>query len=206
MKQFALVLLIGTTLFIWMEATSAIEDKVEEVPPPTISEQELRQEMFYIRKLQRQEAIEKAKKEKEKEKEAEQIQEDEPATSSPIISLSNNEKDLLSRLVEAEAKGEPYEGKVGVAVVVLNRVLDESFPNDVQSVIYEKSQFTPVANGSINNKPSEESRQAVNEAIERINAGNTKGSLYFYNPKLCSSPWHESRPTVATIGNHVFKK
>lgn len=36
--------------------------------------------------------------------------------------ISEQELDLLARLVNAEAKGEPYAGKVAVATVVLNRV------------------------------------------------------------------------------------
>src|SRR6185437_4776126 len=49
----------------------------------------------------------------------------------PAVSISASEKDLLARLVEAEAKGESYEGKVGVATVVLNRVDSPKFPDTV---------------------------------------------------------------------------
>ncbi len=43
-------------------------------------------------------------------------------------SISESDKELLARLVQAEAKGEPYAGKVAVATVVLNRVDSDSFP------------------------------------------------------------------------------
>ena len=45
----------------------------------------------------------------------------------PAVSISTKEKDLFARLVEAEAKGESYEGKVAVATVVLNRVQSPEF-------------------------------------------------------------------------------
>lgn len=126
---------------------------------------------------------------------------------SETISLTNYEHDLLSRLVRAEAHGEPYDGKVAVAKVVLNRVLDDYFPNTVHSVIYQKGQFQPVTNGSILRAATEESRKAVDEAVEQINNGQSYGALYFYNPATATNTfWLNGRPYVGTIGNHVFKK
>lgn len=114
------------------------------------------------------------------------------------------EKDLLARLVEAEAKGEPYAGKVAVATVVLNRVDSPLFPNSIYDVIYEKGQFTPVTNGQINQPASNESKKAVEEALAFRGQGN--GSLYFYNPKKTNNSWLRSKPVTVTIGNHVFAK
>ena len=65
----------------------------------------------------------------------EEIKEEE--TVEPAITLSNEEKDLFARLVEAEAKGESYEGKVAVATVVLNRLESPEFPDTVTNVINE---------------------------------------------------------------------
>jgi len=51
---------------------------------------------------------------------------------------------LLAHLVHAEAKGEPFAGKVAVAKVVLNRGDHKKFPDTVKGVIYEKNAFSPV--------------------------------------------------------------
>lgn len=118
--------------------------------------------------------------------------------------LSKSEKDLLARLVEAEAKGEPYAGKVAVATVIFNRVDSPLFPNTVKEVIYQTGQFTPVKNGEINKPASSESIRAVNEAISFRGKGN--GSLYFYNPKKTSNQWLRSKQVTVIIGNHVFAK
>ena len=118
--------------------------------------------------------------------------------------IPDEEKDLLARLVTAEAKGEPYEGKVAVATVVLNRVENEQYPDSIKEVIYEKRQFQPVDNGMIHNPATEEAEKAVNEAIAKQGTG--KGSLNFYNPKIVDSEWHESKTVTAEIGNHVFTK
>lgn len=59
----------------------------------------------------------------------------------------------LSRIINAEAQGEPYEGKVAVGNVVLNRVKSPLFPNTIYGVIFEYykgiPQFSPVADGTI---------------------------------------------------------
>ncbi|HWJ78192.1 MAG TPA: cell wall hydrolase [Niallia sp.] len=126
----------------------------------------------------------------------------------PDAILTPSEKDLLARLVRAEAIGEPYAGKVAVAVVVLNRMKSNLFPNTLNGVIYEKSNgyyaFTPVQNGEINKAADAESKKAVNEAIALGGSGN--GSLYFYNPKTAKSNWITSREVTVTIGNHRFAK
>ncbi|WP_312095943.1 cell wall hydrolase [Niallia sp.] len=126
----------------------------------------------------------------------------------PYATVSPADKDLLARLVRAEAVGEPYAGKVAVAVVVLNRVKSNQFPNSIRNVIYEKVNgyyaFTPVQNGEINEAADTESKRAVNEAIALGGQGN--GSLYFFNPRTSTSDWVFSREVTVTIGNHRFAR
>ncbi|WP_239094020.1 cell wall hydrolase [Bacillus sp. B15-48] len=126
----------------------------------------------------------------------------------PSSGLSETDKDLMARLVHAEAKGESYAGKVAVATVILNRVDSSKFPNTVKGVIYENVQghyaFTPVQNGEINKPADAEAKRAVNEALAFRGQGN--GSLYFYNPKTATSDWVFTRQTTITIGNHRFAK
>lgn len=126
----------------------------------------------------------------------------------PNSSISESEKELIAHLVHAEAKGEPYAGKVAVATVILNRVASADFPNTVKGVVYEQTgghyAFTPVQNGAINQPADATARNAVNEALAFRGQGN--GSLYFYNPKIAVSKWIFSRPVTVTIGNHRFAK
>ncbi|WP_254434156.1 cell wall hydrolase [Halobacillus sp. Marseille-Q1614] len=116
--------------------------------------------------------------------------------------LSESEKDLLARLVEAEAKGESYAGKVAVATVVLNRVESDIYPDTVKGVIYDGIQFSPVLNGSINNPAGDESKRAVNEALAY--QGYDNESLYFYNPDKAQSSYLENKEVTTVIGDHVF--
>lgn len=130
----------------------------------------------------------------------------EPAT--PAVTISNEEKDLFARLVEAEAKGESYEGKVGVATVVLNRVDSPKFPDTVTGVIKQvvgkAYAFSPVQNGSINKPASEDSKKAVEQALTRKDR--LDDSIYFYNPKTATDNWIRSRAVIKTIDHHVFAK
>lgn len=136
------------------------------------------------------------------------VTENKETPSEPTISITTAEKDIFARLVEAEAKGEPYEGKVAVAEVVLNRVESPEFPDTVTGVVTEvvgdSYAFSPVQNGEINKPASEEAKQAVDEAITNDNRLNE--ATFFYNPEIATDDWIRSREVVTTIGDHVFAK
>ena len=114
----------------------------------------------------------------------------------------------MARLVEAEAKGESYEGKVAVATVVFNRGDSPHFPNNVKDVINQvvgnSYAFSPVQNGEINKPASDETKQAVDAALTRKDR--LQDSIYYYNPDIATDDWIRSRNVVKIIGNHVFAK
>jgi N-acetylmuramoyl-L-alanine amidase len=115
----------------------------------------------------------------------------------------------LSRIVEAEAGAEPYQGKIAVANVILNRVNSSAFPDTIKGVIFEYyqgiPQFSPVADGTIYNTPSEDSIQAAKDALA---GGSPVGTAtYFFNPDKASGSWIVNNKTYVTrIGDHVFYK
>lgn len=115
----------------------------------------------------------------------------------------DDETYLLAQIIHAEAKGEPYEGKLAVGNVIINRKNSDQFPDTIKGVIFQKGQFQPVSNGSIYNKPGSEALQAAKEVMngKRV-VGNQ--ALYFYNPAISTSDWIFSRKTLTTIGNHRF--
>ena len=118
--------------------------------------------------------------------------------------FSQNDISLMANAVHGEARGEPYEGQVAVAAVILNRVNSASFPNTVSGVIFEPRAFTAVADGQIWLTPNEVSRRAV---LDAINGWDPTGSaLYYFNPDTATSPWIWTRPQIKTIGKHIFCK
>ncbi|MEB1808824.1 MAG: cell wall hydrolase [Bacillaceae bacterium] len=120
------------------------------------------------------------------------------------LNLTEAELDLLARIVRAEAQTEPFEGKVAVADVVLNRLESSQFPNTLREVIYQPRQFQPVSNGQVNKPADQESIKAVQAALSDMR-NIAQGSLFFYNPDIATSRWLDSRETTIVIGQHVFK-
>ncbi|MEK4116595.1 cell wall hydrolase [Paenibacillus sp. FSL W8-0919] len=121
--------------------------------------------------------------------------------------LSAEELLLLQKIVMAEAEGEPYEGKVAVANVVLNRLRSANFPDTITEVIYQKHQFSPVANGRLKRvNPNEETIKSVNAALHGHKA--VQDDTYFFlSLKLAQDlTVHHSRTFVKKIGNHSFYK
>lgn len=56
---------------------------------------------------------------------------------------------LMASIINCEAGSEPYQGKIAVGIVVMNRVSSKAFPNSIKGVIYQRGQFSPVRNGSL---------------------------------------------------------
>ena len=79
--------------------------------------------------------------------------------------ITPEERELLARVVYAEANTETLEGQIAVAQVVLNRVRSESFPDTVSEVIYQERQFStaPILSRVT---PNETNYEAVDKAFE----------------------------------------
>ncbi|MEK4056423.1 cell wall hydrolase [Paenibacillus sp. FSL F4-0087] len=110
----------------------------------------------------------------------------------------------LAKLIHGEARGESFEGQVAVGAVVLNRVDSNAFPSSIPKVIFQKGQFTAIDDGQFNTKPTQTSYQAARKALNGTDP--THGALYYYNPKIATSLWSKSRPTLLTIGQHDFTR
>ena len=110
--------------------------------------------------------------------------------------------ELLARVINGEARGEPYEGQVAVGAVVLNRVDHPSFPNSISGVVYQKGAFTAVDDGQINAQMYASSRRAARDALNGWDP--TGGAIYYYNPRTATNQWIRTREVICTIGEHVF--
>lgn len=110
----------------------------------------------------------------------------------------------LAKLIHGEARGESFEGQVAVGAVVMNRVHSDLFPSSISKVIFQKGQFTAVDDGQFNTKPTATSYKAARKALNGVDP--TNGALYYYNPKIATSVWSKSRPTLLTIGQHDFTR
>ena len=88
------------------------------------------------------------------------------STSSSVTSSNSNDLNLLSRIIYAESRGEPYSGQVAVGAVVLNRVKSSSFPNSIAGVIYQTGAFDAVSDGQINMSPDSTAKKAARRCFK----------------------------------------
>ncbi len=112
----------------------------------------------------------------------------------------------LARIINAEASGEPLEGKIAVGNVVLNRKRHSAYPNTVYGVIFDRkggTQFSPVSMGTIYNTPTQASIIAAKICLEGYSIDSD--ILFFMNPRIATSNWiSKNRPFAFTIAKHDF--
>ena len=119
---------------------------------------------------------------------------------------SEGDLQIMARAVNGEARGEPYEGQVAVAAVILNRVKHPSFPNSVSGVIYQPGAFTAVSDGQIN-VPIDPNSTVYKACRDAMNGWDPSGgAIYYFNPDTATSSWIWSRTFIKQIGKHRFCK
>lgn len=110
------------------------------------------------------------------------------AGETPLL-ITEEDKEVLLRIVEAEATSEDLKGRMLVANVILNRVVSKKFPNSIAEVVFQNNgvtyQFAPIKDGrywTVN-----VSEETV-EAVERVLAGEdySQGALYFAARRLAN--------------------
>lgn len=113
----------------------------------------------------------------------------------------SNDLYWLSHIINAESGNQPLTGKMAVGNVVLNRVADSRFPNSIHGVVFQKNQFSPVANGSINKTPNAESVLAAKLCLD---GGEALEGVLWFNQKGLKCWASRNRTFVATIAGHSF--
>lgn len=139
-------------------------------------------------------------------------------TASPVTAeLRQRQLDCLARNIYHEAGYEPFEGKVAVAQVTLNRVESGLFPSDICKVVYQKNviyekvlcQFSWYCEQASIKKPmngpvyTESMEVAKKVLLEGFRLPSVKDALYFHGDYI-NPGW--KREKVAKIGRHIFYK
>lgn len=127
------------------------------------------------------------------------------ATASTTVDTTNNQDvNLLARLINGEARGEPYEGQVAVGAVIMNRTRDSRFPKTIAGVIYQPGAFTAIVDGQIGAQMQPSSIKAARDALNGWDPSG--GAVFYYNPAKTTNAWIWSRPVIKIIGSHRFCK
>ena len=114
------------------------------------------------------------------------------------VTFAAGDLDLMAAMIECEAGGESYTGKVAVGAVILNRVRSPKFPSTVLEVLMQNRQFSPVASGRfalvLARGANESCYQAARDAMS--GASPVGGCLFFRTPI--------PGLTGQQIGGHIF--
>ena len=110
---------------------------------------------------------------------------------------SDSDLYLLGAIIQCEAAGEPYEGKLAVGSVVMNRVRSSYFPNTVSGVIYQSGQFSPVASGRYALRLEQGVNNTCMQAAQEVLNGNITNSCLYFRTVIDGL-----EGTI--IGHHIF--
>lgn len=134
-------------------------------------------------------------------------------TSQVTANLREKQLGCLAMNIYREAGGEPFEGKVGVAQVTVNRANSDKFPNDICQVVYQKDdrlglcQFSWYCQSNKVIRPRntvayhESMEVAKKVLLEGFTLPSLNSALYFHSDKI-NPGWKRKR--VAKIGGHIF--
>jgi len=131
------------------------------------------------------------------------------------VEEKSRQLECLTRNIYWESASEPFEGKVAVAQVTMNRVASGHFPADVCGVVYQKNivyekvicQFSWYCDGTYKTKPvygvlwHESEEVAKKVLLEGFRLPSMKNALY-YHADYIHVQWN--KPEIAQIGHHIF--
>ena len=132
----------------------------------------------------------------------------------PTLAQRERQLNCLAKNIYFEAGSEPFEGKVAVAQVTLNRTESGKFPNDICQVVYQKTKIDEkiVCQFSwyCEKGPVVRSREMYNESmevakkvlLEDFRLPSVDKALYFHADYIKKPNW--GKPVVARIGRHIF--
>lgn len=132
-----------------------------------------------------------------------------PALSRPKLqAVHKTDLNCLAHNIYHEARGEPVEGQIAVALVVTNRVLSGLFENTVCGVVYAKQQFSWTQDATlrvVDAKAFKVAKEIAAAVLDKSIHLPEFTALYFHN-KTAKPQWRKNKLLVAQIGNHVFYK
>lgn len=114
------------------------------------------------------------------------------------VTFAGDDRELLAAIIQCEAGGEPWEGKIAVGSVIMNRVCSGAFPNTIVGVVYQANQFSPVASGRLAMRLAEGADDECLKAADAVMSGtNNIGNCLFFRTVV---------PGIqgTIIGHHVF--
>lgn len=135
------------------------------------------------------------------------------------VKLADGERNCLAQAIYHEARGEPKEGQLAVANVIINRAMSKKYPTTICGVVYQnaskgkfKCQFTFACDGRSDNGTEraawKRALALADEAFREFQNGKRPGvipnSVLYYHTTAVNPSWSDKFRRVASIGAHVF--
>ena len=128
-----------------------------------------------------------------------------------IIDYTKEEKDLLARIMRAEALSEGDLGMLMVGNVIINRCVANCYTfNDVRTLtdaIYQKNQFSGTNSSLFQAKPTTAEKRLAERILKGEKFHPADRALWFYAEKSnnCKNTWY-NQPNAGKYKNHCFYK
>lgn len=108
-----------------------------------------------------------------------------------------------------EARSEPIDGQVAVAVVTLNRVASNRYPNDICGVVWQNKQFSWTHDGK-SDTPKDKAAWNLAKTLAEATLDDPEGvtsltgDVLHYHADYTTPFWARNKQPVAHIGSHIF--
>ncbi len=120
----------------------------------------------------------------------------------------DHEEKCVATAVYFESMGEPLEGQLAVARVILNRAASGKYPNSWCAVVKQKAQFSFVRSGRFPRVDTSSIAWEKAKAITRVAVDNAVDILptdvLWYHADYVAPKWRRNLQKVEKIGAHIF--
>jgi spore germination cell wall hydrolase CwlJ-like protein len=121
---------------------------------------------------------------------------------------SDGEQDCLAKAVYFESRGEPIQGQLAVAQVVMNRAASGRYPTSLCEVITQKAQFSFIRNGRFptpdETSPAWRKAVAIAEIARDKLVSTLPSDVLWYHAEYVAPAWGKRLTRTAQIGLHIF--
>ena len=126
-----------------------------------------------------------------------------------MIKMDRNDLKCLARNIYHEARFEPYIGKIAVAQVTFNRVLDGKWGDTICKVVYARKQFSWTLNKDLKHKDLHGKRwNEVMHVAQMFQYGvrvrDINPNVKWYHASYVSPKWRSDFTRVTRLGQHIF--
>lgn len=119
----------------------------------------------------------------------------------------DDEGNCLATAIYFESRGEPLEGQLAVADVVMNRAASGRYPSDWCGVVKQPAQFSFVRHGqfpAIFDAYAWQTAQAVARTAINNLAREIPSDVMWYHADYVAPSWRRGLQEVEQIGAHIF--